>query len=132
MDFADIFGIITGITAVAVSIWSYIHGLNRERKTDTLAALKEIRKKYDDTTMLPEKEKQHYLKEMEFFATGLNLGIYELDVIDKMSGGRLISQYNKWAKDLIRERRKISGTATAYCEYENMIERLKRKRAQKK
>lgn len=87
MDTAvQIFAIVSGISAVLaiiVSIVFYLHGLNRERKTDTLKNLSEIRRKYFNTKKLDDKEKLKYLNELEYFATGVNEKIYSIKIVKK-------------------------------------------------
>ncbi len=38
---------------------------------------------------------KEYLGDLERFATGYNLGAYDLGIINKMSGGLLVMQYSK-------------------------------------
>ncbi len=121
--------IISGISAaiaIIISIILYRHGLQKERKFDTLKILSNIRKKYFNTNELDEKDKLKYLNELEYFATGVNEKIYDIKIIKKMSGSRLIRQYEKWVSKFIKERRKKFGNNNAYCEYEKMIETLKK------
>lgn len=125
---SSIFGIVTGALAIGISVWTYIHGLNRERNASTLTTLQAIREKYRSTKDLSDDEKKKYLTELEFFATGVNLKIYSCNVVDKMSGKRLIKEYNTWGSKFIDTRRKVSGTENAYCEYEALIKKLKKKR----
>lgn len=123
----DVFAIISGIAAavaVGISIFTYIHGLNRERKAETLKAFSEIRKKYFNTKTLDDKEKLKYINELEYFATGVNCKIYDSKIVRKMSGSRLISQYDDWVADYIQERRDRHGNKNAYCEYEKMIKEI--------
>lgn len=122
--------IISGIAAavaIIISIILYRHGLNRERRTDTLKCFSEIRRKYFNTKALSEKEKLKYLNELEYFATGINAKIYDIKIVKNMSGSRLIRQYDNWASEFIQFRRKQFGNEKAYCEYEKMIEKLRKK-----
>lgn len=122
--------IVSGISAavaIIISIALYRHGLNRERRTDTLKSLSEIRRQYFNTKTLDDKEKLKYLNELEYFATGINEKIYDIRIVKKMSGSRLIKQYDNWAADFIQVRKSQFGNNRAYLEYENMIKRLKKK-----
>lgn len=67
--------------AIIISIVLYRHGLNRERKTDTLKNLSEIRRQYFNTKALNYKEKLKYLNELEYFATGVNEKIYDIKIV---------------------------------------------------
>lgn len=127
MDIVQICEIISGISAavaIFISIVLYRHGLCRERKNDTIKNLSEIRRNYYNTKELDSDEKRDYLNELEFFSTGVNDGLYDIAIVNKMSGGRLISQYKDWAKEFIEIRRKRRRDVLAYCEYEKMINKL--------
>ena len=124
----QIFSIISGIAAtvaIVISVALYFHGLNRERKIDTLRVFSEIRRKYFNTKTLEDKDKLKYLNELEYFATGVNSKIYSIKIVKKMSGSRLIKQYDNWGNDFIQERRNKYGNNNAYSEYEIMIKKLK-------
>ncbi len=119
-----VFSIISGLSAavaIVISIVLYYHGLNRERKNDTLRIFSKIRRKYFNTSTLNDKEKLKYLNELEYFATGVNSKIYDIRIVCKMSGSRLIRQYEKWSKEFIKKRREQFGNKSAYSEYEKMI-----------
>lgn len=128
----DILSMIVSIIAITISIFTYFHGLNRERRTDTLKSFEEIRKKYYNTVNLNEPKKIEYLNELEFFATGVNEKIYDIRIVEKMSGSRLINQYEKWAAELIQDRKAKYGNSKSYCEYEKMIKSLKYKKERRK
>lgn len=120
--------IVSGIStavAIIISIILYRHGLNRERRIDTLKNLSEIRRRYFNTKILDDKEKLKYLNELEYFATGVNEKIYDIKIVKKMSGSRLIKQYDNWAVDFIQVRKSQFENNNAYLEYEKMIKRLK-------
>ena len=123
--FVQICEIISGISAaiaIIISISLYVHGLNRERKHDTLNRFAEIRNNYFNTKHLDDKEKLKYLNELEYFATGINNKVYDIKIVKLMSGNRMIRQYN----DFIQLRRSSRyGNENAYNEYEKMIEKLK-------
>lgn len=124
---ADFSSVLVALLAIGISIWTYIHGLNRERRVDTIESLRRIRTKYFNTKSLSDKEKLQYLNEMEYFATGINSQIYDIEIANKMSGGRLISQYKDWCENFIEER-KSRGSENAYSEYKRMIDELKKMR----
>lgn len=71
-----------------------------------------------------------YLKEMERFCTGVNIGLYDIHVVDRIAGTMLITQYNKYLSDLIEKRRdKTVQNAQAdniYCEYIKLIEQIRK------
>ena len=74
----DIFEIISGfaaVVAIVISLWTYSHGIERERKADTIRKLSEIRNTYFNTKGLGNKDKLKYLNELEFFAIGIKENI---------------------------------------------------------
>ena len=122
--------IVSGISAaiaIIISISLYVHGLNRERKHDTLNRFAEIRNNYFNTKHLDDKEKLKYLNELEYFATGVNNKVYDIKIVKLMSGNRMIRQYNDWASDFIRLRKSRYGNENTYNEYEKMIAKLKKR-----
>lgn len=127
LQFCEILSGISAVVAIIISIALYKHGLNRERRTDTLKNLSEIRRQFFNTKILDDKEKLKYLNELEYFATGVNERIYDIKIVKKMSGSRLVRQYDNWIADFIQVRRNKFGNNKAYCEYESMIDILKKK-----
>lgn len=127
VQFFEIISGVSAAVAIIISITLYRHGLKKERKMDTLKSLSEIRKNYFNTNTLNHNEKLKYLNELEYFATGVNEKIYDIKIVKKMSGNRLIKQYDNWAGDFIKFRRKSHGNNKTYYEYEKMINRLKKK-----
>ena len=96
--FVDICQIVTAIVAVAgfiLSVFVYKNTLNRERRLDTLRTLSELRVKYPNTERMSEEKSSEYIKALEFFATGVNQEIYDIKIVKKMSGNRLVKQYNE-------------------------------------
>lgn len=71
-----------------------------------------------------------YLKEMERFCTGVNIGLYDIHVVDKIAGTMLITQYDKYLKAFIGNRKnKTIQNAHAnniYCEYTKFIEQIRK------
>lgn len=125
----DICQIITALIAVAgfvLSVIIYKRTLNRERRLDTLKTLSELRVKFSK----PGTTNTKYLKALEFFATGVNQGIYDINIVKKMSGNRLVKQYDENLRDLVeKKRQKKDGSidSEAYVQYETMIEELRKK-----
>lgn len=106
MNIADIAQIVSAVVAVlsfAGSVIVYRRTLNRERKLDTIKMLSEIRMKQPKVFGLSYKAKKDYIKELEFFATGVNQKIYDIKIVNKMSGSKLIYQYEKYLKKIIKK-----------------------------
>ena len=128
VDIAQIVSAVVAVLSFAGSVIVYRRTLNRERKLDTIKILSEIRMKYPKVAGLSYKAKKKYIKELEFFATGINQKIYDIKIVNKMSGSKLIYQYEKYLKRTIKVIRKGKEDSKAYIEYEKMINKLKKYR----
>ena len=126
VDWAQIISAVAAVGSFAGSVIAYRRTLNRERKLDTIKMLSEIRMKYPKICGLSYKAKKKYIKELEFFATGVNQKIYDIKIVSKMSGSRLIYQYEKYLKKIIKRIRKGKEDSKTYIEYEKMINKLKK------
>lgn len=81
---------------------------------------------------LRDEERTEYLKnqlgQLELFAVGVNMEAYSIEVVSRMSGGRLIRQHKQYFKAFIQARRSaphmIVKPENLYCEYEAMMKRL--------
>ena len=82
--------------------------------------------KYPKVCGLSYKAKKKYIKELEFFATGVNQKIYDVKIVNKMIGSKLIYQYEKYLMKIIIRIRKSNEESKAYIEYEKMINNLKK------
>ena len=73
-------------------------------------------------------QKLEYLNELEYFSVGVNQKIYDIDVVIKMSGHRLIRQYDNWMRSFIDDRRKRFDHqhTNAYKELVIMMDKIKK------
>ena len=126
VDWAQIISAVAAVGSFAGSVIAYRRTLNRERKLDTIKMFSEIRMKYPKICGLSYKAKKKYIKELEFFATGVNQKIYDIKIVSKMSGSRFIYQYEKYLKKIIKRIRKGKEDSKTYIEYEKMINKLKK------
>ena len=126
VDIAQIVSAGVAVLSFAGSVIVYRRTLNKERKLDTIKMLSEIRMKYPKIFGLSYEAKKKYIKELEFFATGVNQKIYDIKIVSKMSGSRLIYQYEKYLKKIIKRIRKGKEDSKTYIEYEKMINKLKK------
>lgn len=119
------------VIASVISIWTHKAIVNRDRKMNTIKHLREIRMKYPNITdsklkhLANEKVKNirlQYLNEMEFFCVGISEGIYDLDIVRKMSGNMLVKQYDKYMRSFMLTKRKHKKS---YENYEKVMEKLK-------
>lgn len=144
-------GGIGSLIAVVIAIYVYIETSKEDRKVQkTNAELERVRATLRDfpsmrrnnvgfeqhLASLSEKDRENFListlGQIEQFAVGINIGAYSLDIVNRMSGGMLIHQYEKHFKSFI-ERRRTKGhpeipAEKLYCEYEEMIKKLYEKR----
>lgn len=116
------------IAALFVTIVIYRHGLKRETRIDTVETFSKIRLKYLSTIDMPEPQRELYLTELEFFAVGVGCKIYDIRIVAKMSGKRLLSQYNGWMKKWIADKRKEHSNSQnfAYKDVQKMMDTIER------
>ncbi len=67
---------------------------------------------------------KRYLNIMEWISTGINTGVYDLDVFDRLYGDVTIRMYSQLC-DYITKRRKETGEIEIYQDYELMVKKLK-------
>jgi len=70
-----------------------------------------------------------YIVDLERFATGINMNAYDLETVNKMSGGYLVGKYREYLRDYIYGTRLdpkgfAVDTAKRYNEFEKMIKDL--------
>ena len=117
--------VVVAVIALVASVIVFLWGLYHQRKLDTLNKLTELRTKYPNSDELDKKARENYLRELEFFSTGVNTHIYSYKIVKKMSRARLKSQYNNWIYGIIQKIRENDNNKDAYKECEKMMERLK-------
>lgn len=115
------------VAAALISVLVYRHTVTRERKINTMKAFSKIRMKYPNMSPYAENKvcdsiRKHYLKEMEFFCTGVNSKIYDIRIVKKMSRSYLIDQYFKYLRKYVNNIR--STQPNAYSEYLKVINKL--------
>ncbi|MBQ1216969.1 MAG: hypothetical protein IIX85_03315, partial [Clostridia bacterium] len=120
MEIVSFLADLAAVAGALVSVAVYYDTVNRDRKISTIAKYSELREKFPaNIEDLDEEGKLAYLKELEFFCTGINERVYDLRILRKMCGKRLIRQYDSVMKDFVEERRRVSQTASrAWTEYE--------------
>ena len=113
-------GVIISIVSVVISVKTYYDNLNKQRKIDTLNVLSSIRVEYPSFNMLSNERKLEYMQKMEFLALGVHEGIYDIDIVKKMSRKRLLSQYEEVVAKYFNE-----NNIKDYSEYRNLMEEIK-------
>ena len=99
INYINIIGIFIALISLVFTIWHSVHSNRTERKNETIRVLKSIRINYPSTHNMNIYQKINYMQEVEFFATGVNEGIYDITIVKKMSGSLLKQQYDKWIKE---------------------------------
>ena len=112
-------GVIISIVSVVISVKTYYDNLNKQRKIDTLNVLSSIRVEYPSFNMLSNERKLEYMQKMEFLALGVHEGIYDIDIVKKMSRKRLLSQYEEVVAKYFNE-----NNIKDYSEYRNLMEEI--------
>ena len=104
VDIAQIASALAAVGSFVGSIVVYKRSVNRECKLETLRKLTELRMKYPSMDEISYDDRLDYIKELEFFAIGINQKVYDLEIVNKMSGSRLISQYNIALEEIVSKR----------------------------
>lgn len=66
-----------------------------------------------------------FLSIVEHLAVGINTKVYDLQILERMSGKYFISMFRK-LQPYINERRRIQSMPSLYCEFEIMVEDIKK------
>ncbi len=109
----------------------------RERIRATLNEFAAIRRMNQDFSGGDARTVKNYLSELERFAVGCNMGAYDINVVNRMSGGQLVRQYRMYFKDYISEKRRSMrldsavNVANLYSECEIMLKTLFEMRGEK-
>ncbi len=143
----SVLGSMATVIALGASAYSFWQGRQDERKRATLADFPQLRERtqalLEEVEKLEEGEEKDarmksYMQLLERFAVGVNTGAYDIRIINRMSGGMLINQFEKVIRPFVeRRRREIElrnpeiKKSALYCEYETMIQKLYRIRHKK-
>ena len=87
--------------------------------------------KYKDILDDPETEKvvRAYLNDLEFICTGINMGIYDIDTVERLFGDVILRKYDQF-EDYIEERRNqrrsVGDSEIVFVELRTVVKNLKR------
>ncbi|MCM0079999.1 DUF4760 domain-containing protein [Geomonas sp. Red32] len=134
---------------IFVAVWSIYQTNKRDRMKSTLeyyekvnqeikTAKGDVRKKYGSTLtrdtcaqILKDSEytvKLHkILNAYERMCLAANIGIFDIDVLNKISGANLIQNYDRYSAYILY-RREIKDKEFIWVEFEKLIRELRRKR----
>ena len=137
---ASIIAAIFAILAYRFTKTTYKENVRQERIRATLSDFPALRSKNTEflskvQAASPEERDpiiKKYVTQLERFAVGVNCGAYSLEIVNRMSGGLLVQQYQQIMKDFISRRREhVSHTKAThtkaknvYKEYEDMMKAL--------
>ena len=72
-----------------------------------------------------------FLSRIEHFSVGVNTGIYDIETLNRMEGGFMIGEFNRW-KPIINTKRTQSPDTKHYDEFEMLCKSLEKLRAKYK
>lgn len=152
MDFISIFVDVITCVGVFIAIHSFfltrkatIAEYERTKKLSTFNILKEYETKfhkYNDiiykkcgnnkicyNEIIEDKKLEkvvwNYLNDLEFICTGVNIGIYDLDTLDRLFGDVIIKTFNQFIS-YVEERRKQGDSLIIYVELEQVVNGINR------
>lgn len=123
--------IIGVLLATVISIWTHCSILKSEKRVATIEFLSKIRIKYPNlkskktANCTSEEElaeiRKAYLNEMEFLCVGIRKGVFDLKIVDEMSGHLLVRQYKEYMKTMVEN---FSEEEWKYSSYKEIMEKL--------
>ncbi len=142
--FNDIFwaavGAIGTIVSIIAAIIVYHKNYHKEQIANTVKAFPELRSLYPElykrlinNPNLEDKEidleLKKYMTAIEHFAVGVNMGAFDIEVVNRMSGSMLVRQYELYIETFIKKHRaqhsgKYTSEKSIYKEYEIMMHQL--------
>jgi hypothetical protein len=133
------------LIGVIISIWTLKADHERRKKQATLEFYQQIselteplrnqiKKLFDNDVLNVSDERyenneelrtsvRYYLRLMERFSVGVNVGIYDIRVFMRIAGPSTVEYYNQ-IRPVILEARKEYGNKMLYIEFEHMIENI--------
>lgn len=80
-----------------------------------------------DTNVELHKKATEVLSAFERLCVGINTGIFDFDILDRMAGSYLINTYTRFSP-YIEKKHRDTSQASAYVEFESVVNRIKSKR----
>jgi hypothetical protein len=134
-EMATLIVLVAVVTAIIWAIVELKRGTNLRRIERTLNDFPAIREEYFDLkrkiyseegTLTPHGENllRMYLSKMERFSVGVHCKMYDISIINKMSGKVLIGQYHGFICNYIAGRKEKGMVDSTYAEYELLIRKV--------
>lgn len=135
----NIISVIISSFALALSFYQFYRNNDRNKKEATLNAYKELQTEFsiieqtEDKfeTMLRGSEDwgkiTKCLANIENFCVGINTGIYDINVLNRVGGGFFIEKF-QILKPIIQRKREKENSKKIYEEFEKTVDELRKKR----
>lgn len=142
-----LFALIISILSFVISLYYNWKDHDRRRKQATIEYFDNLtlqlyekeamfNEKYNelevDIAMLDTNAEMHkvaieVLSAFERLCVGINTGIFDFDILDRMAGSYLINIYTRFSP-YIEKKHGDASQASAYVEFENVVNKIKEKR----
>ena len=146
VEIFDLLPIVISVAALCVSLYSVFSNKNREKKQATVDAYNVLQKEVLDKIMTLKSKDVKLLKDegaganldlwndltlhlvrIERFSVGVNSGIYDLRILNRLAGSFVIDLYYR-IRPIIEKKRELSSSPKkkVYNEFETVVRRLEK------
>jgi hypothetical protein len=131
----DMIGAVCSLATVLVAVVTYMIDFHRRKKLETLKELDALWELYQPLKgkKINENYEEYvaYMRKVEHFATAVDEKVYNKRVVKKRASIFFTSQYQRFMKDIIAQRRKQFGRDDYYNSIEKMVLSFKEDRVKK-
>ena len=154
ITWVDIVTIFLSVGALVFSIMQFCFERRRTRKEATIHAFDQLeenpsvnilfamsKKEIDNLVQRHKTEDQRIVSQwdtlgmalplLEHYAVGVNSKVYDIETLNRMAGNKIIRVHQN-CENLLQDKRDGFGNGKNYCEFEEMVNRLKKLRNKKK
>jgi len=133
----ELIAVIISAVAFCLSLYQLLSDRNRTKKESTLHAFNlnqnevfDPISKMDIKSINPDKREDWrklttLMARIEHFCVGINTGIYDIRIVNKLGGNYMLNLYNRLLPH-INMKESLSSGGQHYNEYRDMIKRLKK------
>lgn len=111
--------------SIMIAVYTYIDGVRRNKKADTLAEIDNILEAYYSLSGTDVsrnyKELVSYMSKVERFATSVNEGLYNKKIVKEHASIFLKEQYRRFMAEIITQRRKQFNRDNYYHNIEELV-----------
>ena len=139
--FIGYLSLVVSVAALALSIIQFFRDSSREKKEATLTAYNELQNDVFSKLILYKtpmppidiedkawSEITDCLARLERFSTGINTGIYSIEILNRLGGEFFIHQYDQLSGIIEKKRKQSIVGGDHYNEFELTVESLKKLR----